>query len=120
MKKIKALALTIGLTFALGMLAIAGGPSGNAPKPVVGFRVLQCANTCFPVSSGCGFTVLDNPAINGNPDAVFVVTPINLDPTVGFTLRYDQTGNCSTVGPGHWVIDEPSGNSDAYNVLALK
>ena len=120
MKQITVLAVTIGLTFVLAMLAFAAGTPGNAPKPVIGFRVVQGANSYCPPTMHCGVTVLDNAALNGNPDAVFVVTPVGNDGRPpDDSVAYDQTGVFSPLGPGHWVIFV-QGSDDAFNVLALK
>lgn len=123
MNKPTALALTVTLTLAAGIFAIAAGQKGNvgntAVRPAVGFRhTVSSSNVCF--CDDCDVTFLDNAAINGKPDAVFVIQSLN-----GSTfpnVRYDPDGSgCPPAGPGHWIItDDNAVPGGEFNVIAMK
>jgi len=74
-------------------------------------------------------TVIDNSLINGNPNAILIVTPnygannTGTAPAVGIpAVYYDATNQCGK-GAGRWVIynldSTPQTNNSLFNVMAV-
>ena len=123
MNKLTALAPAVTLTLAAGIFAIAASRNGNGGnttvRPIVGFRhTVSSSNVCF--CDDCDVTFLDNAAINGKPDAVFVIQSLNGSSFP--TVRYDSDGSrCPPAGPGHWIIqDDNAVPGGEFNVIAMK
>jgi hypothetical protein len=87
------------------------GPAGPAGgSNITTFRHIKTgANTCGP---GANFTVVDNPAINGNPDAKIFVTAIvgiqadrsNTNGNSGWYLTYTGGSAFDTCPADRWLI----------------
>ena len=96
------------------------GPQGPAGAPgtcpacgganVITFRHTRTvANTCGPFNN---FSVMDNPAINGNANALVFVTAIvginagrtNTNPNSSMNLTYTSSASFGTCPAGRWIV----------------
>ncbi len=96
------------------------GPQGPAGAPgtcpacgganVITFRHTRTvANTCGPFNN---FSVMDNPAINGNANALVFVTAIvginagrtNTNPNSSMNLTYTGSASFGTCPAGRWIV----------------
>ncbi len=93
------------------------GPQGTCDKGpacsganIVTFRHTRTvANTCGPFNS---FSVMDNPAINGNANALVFVTAIvginagrsNTNPNSNMNLTYTGSASFGTCPAGRWIV----------------
>jgi len=96
------------------------GPQGPAGAPgtcpacgganVITFRHTRTvANTCGPFNN---FSVVDNPAINGNANALVFVTAIvginagrtNTNPNSSMNLTYTGSASFGTCPAGRWIV----------------
>ena len=90
------------------------GPPGTCPvcsgANIVTFRHTRTvANTCGPFNN---FSVMDNPAINGNAGAMVYVTAIvginagrtNTNPNSNMNLTYTGAASFGTCPAGRWVV----------------
>src|SRR6185503_15077140 len=110
------------------------GPSGPAGPPgaagtganVITFRHTRtAANTCGPFNN---FSVMDQPAINGNANALVFVTGIvgingartNTNPNSNLNLTYTGTLSFGTCPAGRWVVAGGDISTGAqFNVLVV-
>jgi hypothetical protein len=90
------------------------GPPGTCPAcggaNVLTFRHTRTvANTCGPFNN---FSVMDNPSINGNANALVFVTAIvginagrtNTNPNSSMNLTYTGSASFGTCPAGRWIV----------------
>jgi hypothetical protein len=101
------------------------GPAGGSN--ITTFRHTKiAANTCGPFGN---FTVVDNPAINGNPDAKIFVTAIvgiqadrsNTNGNSNWYLTYTGASAFDTCAAGRWLIGggDVTGAAPEFNVMIV-
>ena len=87
----------------------AQGPACAGANTVTFRHTRTVANTCGPFSN---FSVMDNPAINGNADAMIYVTAIvginpgrtNTNPNSSMNLTYTGGASFGTCPAGRWIV----------------
>ena len=90
------------------------GPQGTCPAcggaNVITFKHTRTvANTCGPFNN---FSVMDNPSINGNANALVFVTAIvginagrtNTNPNSSMNLTYTGSASFGTCPAGRWIV----------------
>lgn len=87
-------------------------------------KVVAFIHVASPTNISNNYTFIDNPATNGNPNAILIVTP-NRSPAGGAAPFYYGSVSVS-YGSGKWAIlhdkgpSEPVADKEAFNVLVLK
>jgi hypothetical protein len=106
------------------------GPPGTCPGcaggNIVTFRHTRTlANTCGPFNN---FSVMDNPSINGNANALVFVTAIvginagrsNTNPNSNMNLTYTGSASFGTCPAGRWIVAGGDVSTGAqFNVMVV-
>ena len=101
------------------------GPAGTGANVVTFRHTRTVANTCGPFNN---FSFMDQPSINGNPNALIFVTGIvgingartNTNPNSNLNLTYTGTLSFGTCPAGRWIVAGGDISTGAqFNVLVV-